>query len=134
MQNCVKKDRSTLTWYSQPQAVAQSTVRACLPHACSQWTLSTGLGSCSGSGWACGPSRRWRTDLHGTRIHTGHVHSASCQVPWGSACGLACCQDSQFILQQVEEREGVVKTIHEQHVVLVGDLRVLHEMADNTAC
>ena len=40
--------------------------------------------------------------------------------------------DSQFILQQVEEPDGVVKAVHEQHVVLVGDLRVLHEMADNT--
>ena len=42
-------------------------------------------------------------------------------------------QDSQFILQQTEERDGVVKAVHEQHVVLVGDLRVLHETADNTA-
>ena len=32
-----------------------------------------------------------------------------------------------------EERDGVVKAVHEQHVVLVGDLRVLHETADNTA-
>ena len=30
-------------------------------------------------------------------------------------------QDSQFILQ-VEDCDGVVKTIHEQHVVLVGDM------------
>ena len=42
-------------------------------------------------------------------------------------------QDSQFVLQQVGERNGVVKAVHEQHVVLVGDLRVLHETADNTA-
>ena len=42
-------------------------------------------------------------------------------------------QDSQLVLQQVEERDGVVKAVHEQHVVLVGDLRVLHETADNTA-
>ena len=41
-------------------------------------------------------------------------------------------QDSQFVLQHVEEREGVVKGVHEQHVVLVGDLRVFHEMAHNT--
>ena len=34
-------------------------------------------------------------------------------------------QDSQFVLQQVEERDGIVKAVHEQHVVLVGDLRVL---------
>ena len=40
-------------------------------------------------------------------------------------------QDSQLILQQVEERDRVVKAVHEQHVV--GDLRVLHEMADNAA-
>ena len=40
-------------------------------------------------------------------------------------------QDSQLVLQQ--ERDGVVKAVHEQHVVLVGDLRVLHEIADNTA-
>ena len=42
-------------------------------------------------------------------------------------------QDSQLVLQLVEERDGVVKVVHEQHVVLVGDLRVLHETADNTA-
>ena len=42
-------------------------------------------------------------------------------------------QDSQFVLQQVEEHDGVVKAVHEQHVVLVGDLRVLHKTADNTA-
>ena len=42
-------------------------------------------------------------------------------------------QDSQFILQQVEELDRVVKAVQEQHVVLVGDLRVLHETADNTA-
>ena len=28
-------------------------------------------------------------------------------------------QDSQFVLQQVEERDGVVKAVHEQHVVLM---------------
>ena len=33
MQNCVKKAGSSLTWCSQPQAVVQSTVRACPPHA-----------------------------------------------------------------------------------------------------
>ena len=43
-------------------------------------------------------------------------------------------QDFQFVLQQEEERDRVVKTIHEQHVVLVGNLGVLHETADNTAC
>ena len=42
-------------------------------------------------------------------------------------------QDSQLVLQQVEKRDGVVKAVHEQHVVLVGGLRVLLEMADNTA-
>ena len=42
-------------------------------------------------------------------------------------------QDSQLFLQHVEEHDGVVKAVHEQHVVLVGDLRVLHETADNTA-
>ena len=42
-------------------------------------------------------------------------------------------RDSQLVLQHVEERNGVVKAVHEQHVVLVGDLRVLHETADNTA-
>ena len=42
-------------------------------------------------------------------------------------------QDSHFVLQQVEERDKVVKVVHEQHMVLVGDLRVLHEMVDNTA-
>ena len=42
-------------------------------------------------------------------------------------------QDSQLFLQHVEERDRVVKAVHEQHVVLVGDLRVLHETADNTA-
>ena len=31
-------------------------------------------------------------------------------------------QDSQFVLQQVKECDGVVKAVHEQHVVLVGDL------------
>ena len=36
-------------------------------------------------------------------------------------------------LERDEERDGVVKAVHEQHVVLVGDLRVLHEMVDNTA-
>ena len=38
----------------------------------------------------------------------------------------ACGQDSQFVLQQVEERDRVVKAVHEQHVVLIGKLRVLH--------
>ena len=42
-------------------------------------------------------------------------------------------QDSQFVLQQVKERDGVVKAVHEQHVVLVGNLGVLHKTADNTA-
>ena len=42
-------------------------------------------------------------------------------------------QDSQFVLQQVEERDRVVKAVHQQHLVLVGDLRVLHKTADNTA-
>ena len=43
-------------------------------------------------------------------------------------------QDSQFVLQQVKERDGIAKAVHEQHVVLVvGDLRVPHETADNTA-
>ena len=42
-------------------------------------------------------------------------------------------QDSHFVLQQVEERDKVVKVVHEQHMVLVGDLRVLHETVDNTA-
>ena len=36
------------------------------------------------------------------------------------------CQDSQFLLQQVEECDEVVKMVHEQHVILVDDLRVLH--------
>ena len=39
MQNCVKRNQG-LT----------STARAGPPHACSQWTLSSGRGSCSGSG------------------------------------------------------------------------------------
>ena len=80
-----EKACSSLAWCSQPQAVALSTVRACSPHACSQWTLSLGRGSCSGScsgsGWDCGPSRRWHTDFPSTRIRTGHVQSASCRVP-----------------------------------------------------
>ena len=42
-------------------------------------------------------------------------------------------QDSQFVLQQVEEHDGVLKAVHEQHVVLVDDLRVIHKTADNTA-
>ena len=33
----------------------------------------------------------------------------------------------------MEEHDGVVKMVHEQHVVLVGDLRLFHETADNTA-
>ena len=36
-----------------------------------------------------GPSRRWHTELPFTGIRTGHVRSASCRVPWGSACCLA---------------------------------------------
>ena len=44
---------------------------------------------------------------------------------------LAAC--SQLVLQHVEERDRVVETVHEQHVVLVGDLRDLHETADDTA-
>ena len=43
-------------------------------------------------------------------------------------------QDSQLVLQHVEERDGVVKVVHEQHVVLVGDLRVLHETARVDFC
>ena len=42
-------------------------------------------------------------------------------------------QDSQFVLQHVEQRGGVVETVHEQHVVLVGNLRVFHQTADDTA-
>ena len=42
-------------------------------------------------------------------------------------------QNSQFVLQQLEEHDGVVKAVLEQHVVLVGDMRVLHETVDNTA-
>ena len=37
IQNCAKKAGSWLTWSSQPQAVARSTVRTCPPHACSPW-------------------------------------------------------------------------------------------------
>ena len=114
--------------------MARSTARAGPPHACSQWTLSLGRGSCSRSGWACGPSRRWHTELPGTRIRTSHVRSAEflgvVHAAWHDG---APGQDSQFVLQQVEERYRVVKAVHEQHVVLVGDLRVLHETADNTA-
>ena len=67
----------------------QSTSRASPPHAYSQWTLSSGRGSCSGSGWACGPSRRWHTELPG--IRTGHVPAWRCPRPGlpahSSACG-----------------------------------------------
>ena len=41
--------------------------------------------------------------------------------------------NSQFILQLEEESNRVVKMINEQQVILVGDLRVLHEMVYNTA-
>ena len=34
----------------------------------------------------------------------------------------------------MEEHDRVLKTIYEQHVVLAGNLQVLHETADNTAC
>ena len=132
--NCAKlceKAGSSLTCCSQPQTVARSTVRACPQHACSECTLSLGHGSCSGSGWACCPSRRWHTDVRAGMFSQplakflGVVFAA-----WHDG---AHGQDSQFILQQVEESDGVVKVVHEQHVVLVGDLRVLHETADNTA-
>ena len=42
-------------------------------------------------------------------------------------------QDSQFVLQQVEVCDRVVKAVHEQHVVLIGELRVLHKTAGNSA-
>ena len=45
----------------------------------------------------------------------------------------ARCHDSQFVLHQVEEPDGVVKVAREQNLVLVGDQRVLHETEDNTA-
>ena len=89
MQNCVKRSGGLTYLVFSTTSVARSTARAGPPHACSQWTLSSGCGNCSRSGWACGPSRRWHTELPGTRICTGHVRSASCRVPWGSACGLA---------------------------------------------
>ena len=41
-------------------------------------------------------------------------------------------QDSQFVLQQVEECDRVVKAVHEQLVVLVVELQVL-QTADFTA-
>ena len=115
--------------------MTRSTVRAGPPHTCSQWTLSSGHGSCSGSGWACGPSRGWHTELPGTGIRTGHVSQPTAEflgvvlAAWHDG---ARSQVSQFVLQQVEERDGVVKAVHEQHVVLVGDLRGLHETVDNT--
>ena len=65
----------------------------------------------------------------GTGIRTGHVQSASCRVPWGSVVAWhdgTRSKDSRLVLQQVEEHNGVVKSVHAQHVVLVGDLRVLH--------
>ena len=65
--------------------------------------------------------------------HSCKIHAEFLQVVLAAWHDGACCQDSQFLLQQVEERIGVVKTFHEQHVVLVGDLRVLHETTDNTA-
>ena len=42
------------------------------------------------------------------------------------------CQNSQFVVQQVKEPDTVVKTIHEEHAVLVGDLRILHKTVDYT--
>ena len=90
MQDRVKRNRGpNLPGVVHHKLWWTTTARAGPPHACSRWTLSSGRSSCSGSGWACGPSRRWHTELPGTGIRTGHVRSASCRVPWGSACGLA---------------------------------------------
>ena len=40
-------------------------------------------------------------------------------------------EDCQLVLHQVEERDGVVNAVHEEHVVLVGHLfsRVGHEFS-----
>ena len=101
--------------------MARSTALAGPPHACSQWTLSSGCGSCSGSGWACGPTRRWHTELPGTEIRNGRFGQPPAEflrvvlAAWhGGASGQA---SGQFVLQQVEELDGVVKAVHEQHVV-----------------
>ena len=44
------------------------------------------------------------------------------------------CSNSWFILQQVEECDRVVNTVYEQHVILVGNLQVIHKLVGNTAC
>ena len=90
-------------------------------------------GSCSGSGWACGPSKRIHADIPGSGIFTGHLPAKFLGVVLAAWHDSARGQDSQFVLQHVEERDGVVKMVHEQHVVHVGDLRVLHETPDDTA-
>ena len=54
-------------------------------------------------------------------------------ITLGSWHDVACGQDCQFVLQHVEECDRVVETVHEQHVILVGDLCVLHKTEDDTA-
>ena len=105
--------------------MVRSTARAGPPHACSQWTLSSVRGSCSGSGWACGPSRRWHTELPAPELvpaTLGQPPAKFLGVVLAAWHDGARGQDSQLVLQQVKERNGVVKGVHEQHVVLVGDL------------
>ena len=105
--------------------MARSTARASPPHACSQCTLSSGHGSSSGSGWACGPSRRCPTELPSTGIRTasfGQLPAEFLGVVVAAWHDGAHGQDSQLVLQQVEERDRVVKVGHEQHAVLIGDL------------
>ena len=137
MQNCVKKGGSSPTWCSQPQAVAQSTVRP-VPHTpvhsgCSPRRVLVaqeldGLAVLPGDGTQTSPAPKFVPAMFSQPLaeFLGVV-----LVAWHDS---ARCQDSQFVLHQVEERDGVTKMVHGQHVVLVGDLRVLNETADNTDC
>ena len=103
--------------------MVQSTARAGPPHACSHWTLSSGHGSCSGSGWlAILPGDGTQSSpapefVPATFGQPPAEFLGVVLVAWHDG---ARGQDSQLVLQHVEVRDGVAKAVHEQHVVLVG--------------
>ena len=109
MQNCVKRSQG-LTWCSPPQAVAWSTV--------------DGLALLPGNGTQSSPAPEF------VPATFGHPPAEFLEVVLAAWHDGARSQDSHFVLQQVEERDRIVKAVH---VVLVSDLQVLHKTADNTA-
>ena len=130
----MKEAGSSLTRVSQHRdcGVVNS---VCSMNACSPWLFFLCCGSCSGSGWACSTSRQWHTHFAIIRICIGHVRQPLAKFLGVVRFGMMvpAARTPRSFLQQVKESLRIVKTIHEQDVVLVGCLGVHHKMVDNPA-